>query len=86
MSKVGDLVIANEELFFEIANEQLKEHDTVLGLEDYMYEHHQHLMKHMDWQDVCDQLYEGWNEYCQEYCIKRTWDLKNRTPKKFQTQ
>ena len=24
--------------------------------------------------------------YCQEYCIKRTWDLKNRTPKKFQTQ
>ena len=67
MSKVGDLVIANEELFFEIANEQLKEHDTVLGLEDYMYEHHQHLMKHMDWQDVCDQLYEGWNEYQYKY-------------------
>ena len=22
-------------------------------------------------------------KYCCEYCNKRTWDLKNRTPKKF---
>ena len=21
--------------------------------------------------------------YCSEYCNKRTWDLKNRTPKKY---
>ena len=25
------------------------------------------VMKHMDWQDVCDQLYEGWNEYQYKY-------------------
>ena len=67
MSRVGQLVLENEEKFWTKAESLLSEHESYADYENDLYTNYQDLVEHLYWDDIADNLFDGWNDYHQRF-------------------
>jgi len=67
MSNIKQLVMENEDKFWDIAYRLMGEHEMFIDFEHDLYTNHEHLVSHLNWEDISDNLQEHWNDHCQKY-------------------
>ena len=65
--RIKDLIIENEEKFWDIAQKIIGEYESFIDFEYELYMNHHHLVEHLHWEDVSDNLHDGWNDYQQKF-------------------
>tara|TARA_X000001388_G_scaffold23148_2_gene15765 strand:- start:2977 stop:3180 length:204 start_codon:yes stop_codon:yes gene_type:complete len=60
MSKLKDVLIGNEDKFWNIAQEKINDYDNFNDFEYALYMEYRDLVDHLYWEDVSDNLEEGW--------------------------
>ena len=63
MSRLKDALLKNEDAFWDIAQEKINDYDSFNDFEYALYMEYKHLVDHLHWEDVSDNLEEGWNDY-----------------------
>lgn len=67
MGRMKDYAMELEDQFWEIAGEQVSEHETFLAYVDYLMANHYENIMHLEEEDVMHELNEYWGEYHQKY-------------------
>ena len=67
MSRLKDVLLGNEDKFWDIAQEKINDYDNFSEFEYALYMEYRHLVDHLHWEDVSDNLEEGWNDHHQKY-------------------
>ena len=67
MSRLKDVLLGNEDKFWDIAQEKINDYDNFSEFEYALYMEYRDLVDHLHWEDVSDNLEEGWNDHHQKY-------------------
>ena len=67
MGRVKAMAMENEEKFWTKAESLLGEHESYADYENDLYTNYQDLVEHLYWDDISDNLQDGWNDYHQKF-------------------
>lgn len=67
MGRVKAMAMENEEKFWEIAENLLGEHESFADYENDLYTKYLDLVEHLYWDDISDNLQDGWDDYHRKF-------------------
>jgi len=67
MGRVKAMAMGNEEKFWKVAENLLGEHENYADYENDLYTKYLDLVEHLYWDDISDNLQDGWNDYHQKF-------------------